>query len=58
MNLIIDIGNSSVKLAVFEGNSMLDFNRTHIGDLDRSVKKNIDVLSKSQTNYIGLCHRI
>ena len=39
MNLIIDIGNSSVKLAVFEENSMLDFNRTHIGDLEGSVKK-------------------
>ena len=39
MNLIIDIGNSSVKLAVFEENSMLDFNRTHIGGLEGSVKK-------------------
>ena len=39
MNLIIDIGNSSVKLAVFEENSILDFNRTHIGDLEGSVQK-------------------
>lgn len=39
MNLIIDIGNSSVKLAVFKENSMLDFTRTHIGDLEGSVKK-------------------
>ena len=50
MNLIIDIGNSSVKLAVFKENSMLDFYRTHIGDLEGSVK-NIDKLSKVKQLY-------
>ncbi len=41
MNLIIDIGNSRVKLAIFKQRSMLFFNQISVVDLERSITETL-----------------
>jgi len=41
MNLIIDIGNSRVKLAIFKQRSILFFNQISVVDLEHSIKETL-----------------
>ena len=53
MNLIVDIGNSSVKLAVFEKQTLTFLHREKANDLERSVLEILNRFPKIEQIFVA-----